>query len=150
MSTWATVFLGIIAMATLVTAILQVVLLVAGWQLVRRITTFVEDLDREIRPIIGHVNAIARDASRVASLAAAQVERADQLLNNAVIRIEDLLSHMQSLVISTLREGWENPETGETESLMNAPTLFQAAQRVGPVRDQAAVDQGRHRVDLRH
>ena len=105
MSTWATVFLGIIAMATLVTAILQVVLLVAGWQLVRRITTFVEDLDREIRPILGHVNAIARDASRVASLAAAQVERADQLLNNAVIRIEDLLSHMQSLVISTLREG---------------------------------------------
>jgi len=104
-STWATVFLGIIAMATLVTAILQVVLLVAGWQLVRRITTFVEDLDREIRPILGHVNAIARDASRVASLAAAQVERADQLLNNAVIRIEDLLSHMQSLVISTLREG---------------------------------------------
>ena len=52
-----------------------------------------------------YVNAIARDASRVASLAAAQVERADQLLNNAVIRIEDLLSHMQSLVISTLREG---------------------------------------------
>ena len=105
MSTWATVFLGIIAMATLVTAVLQVVLLVAGWQLVRRITTFVEDLDREIRPIIGHVNSIARDASRVASLAAAQVERADQVLNNAVIRIEDLLSHMQSLVISTLREG---------------------------------------------
>src|SRR5580704_7984697 len=34
-------------------------------------------------------------------------------------------------VISMLREGWENPNTGETETLMNAPTLFQAAQRVG-------------------
>jgi putative proteasome-type protease len=30
-----------------------------------------------------------------------------------------------------LREGWENPNTGETETLINAPTLFQAAQRVG-------------------
>src|SRR5262245_52543329 len=40
------------------------------------------------------------------------------------------LSISQS-VISILREGWENPDTGETETLMNAPTLFQAAQRIG-------------------
>jgi putative proteasome-type protease len=40
------------------------------------------------------------------------------------------LSISQS-VVSMLREGWENPETGETETLMTAPTLFQAAQRVG-------------------
>src|SRR5215213_517386 len=40
------------------------------------------------------------------------------------------LSISQS-VLSMLREGWENPETGETETLMNAPTMFQAAQRVG-------------------
>jgi putative proteasome-type protease len=30
-----------------------------------------------------------------------------------------------------LMEGIENPETGETETLMDAPTMFQAAQRVG-------------------
>jgi hypothetical protein len=104
-STWATVFLGIIAMATLVTAILQVVLLVAGWQLVRRITTFVEDIERDVRPILGHVNAIARDASRVASLAAAQVERADQLLTTAVVRIEELLANLSTVVVKTMREG---------------------------------------------
>ena len=40
------------------------------------------------------------------------------------------LSISQS-VISMLREGWENPETGEIETLMNSPTMFQAAQRVG-------------------
>ncbi len=34
-------------------------------------------------------------------------------------------------VISTLTEGIENPETGEVETLMNAPTMFQAAQRIG-------------------
>jgi putative proteasome-type protease len=34
-------------------------------------------------------------------------------------------------VISTLNEGVENPETGEIETLMNAPTMFQAAQRIG-------------------
>src|SRR4029077_19102803 len=34
---------------------------------------------------------------------------------------------------STLTEGYDNPETGERETLMNAPTLFQAARRVGHV-----------------
>jgi putative proteasome-type protease len=40
------------------------------------------------------------------------------------------LSLSQS-VRSTLIEGVENPETGERETLMNAPTMFQAAQRIG-------------------
>src|SRR5664279_4803458 len=34
-------------------------------------------------------------------------------------------------VLSTLTEGVEDPETGELETLMNAPTMFQAAQRIG-------------------
>ncbi len=34
-------------------------------------------------------------------------------------------------VLSILREGLENPATGERETLMNAPTMFQAAQRIG-------------------
>jgi len=104
-STWATVFLGVIAMATLVTAILQVVLLVAGWQLVRRVTKFVEDIERDVRPILGNLNSITRDASRVASLAVAQVERADQLLSNAVVKIEDLLANLSTVVVKTMREG---------------------------------------------
>jgi putative proteasome-type protease len=40
------------------------------------------------------------------------------------------LSLSQS-VRATLTEGVENPETGEVETLMNAPTMFQAAQRIG-------------------
>ncbi|MBN9599986.1 MAG: proteasome-type protease [Afipia sp.] len=34
-------------------------------------------------------------------------------------------------VLSVLAEGLENAATGERETLMNAPTLFQAAQRIG-------------------
>jgi putative proteasome-type protease len=34
-------------------------------------------------------------------------------------------------VLSTLTEGLEDPNTGEIETLMNAPTMFQAAQRIG-------------------
>ena len=42
------------------------------------------------------------------------------------------LSISQS-VVSILLEGYDNPDTGERETLMNAPTMFQAAQRVGYV-----------------
>jgi putative proteasome-type protease len=34
-------------------------------------------------------------------------------------------------VLSILREGLENPATGALETLLNAPTMFQAAQRIG-------------------
>ncbi len=40
------------------------------------------------------------------------------------------LSLSQS-VLSTINEGVENPATGEVETLLNAPTMFQAAQRIG-------------------
>jgi putative proteasome-type protease len=40
------------------------------------------------------------------------------------------LSISQS-VVSTVTEGIENPETKELETLFNAPTMFQAAQRMG-------------------
>jgi hypothetical protein len=99
------VFLGVIAAATLVTAVLQVVLLIAGVSLVRRISRFVDFVEIEVKPIIGHIDAIARDASRAASLALAQVERADQLLSDTILRFEQTLSTVQSLIVGALREG---------------------------------------------
>jgi putative proteasome-type protease len=38
---------------------------------------------------------------------------------------------LSQTVRSMLTEGMENPETGELETLMNAPTMFKAAQRIG-------------------
>ena len=40
---------------------------------------------------------------------------------------------LSQTVRSTLTEGVENPETGEIETLLNSPTMFQAAQRIGRV-----------------
>lgn len=105
MNIWATVFLGVIAAATLMTAVLQVVLLVAGVSLVRRISRFVDFVETEVKPIIGHIDAIARDASRAASLALAQVERADQLLSDTIQRFEQTLTTVQALIVGALREG---------------------------------------------
>ena len=135
MSTWATVFLGIIAMATLVTAILQVVLLVAAAQLVRRVGRFIDIIEEDVRPIIASVSSIARDASRVASLAAAQVERADQALSSTVHRVEELLAHVQSLVATTLRDG--NTLMMGIRAVMAAIRAFQGRRRRRAEDDEA-------------
>ena len=127
MSTWATVFLGVIAIATLLTAILQVVVLLAAAQLVRRLGRFVDIIEQDVRPIIANVASIARDASRVASMAAAQVERADQMLSNTVHRLEELLAHIQTLVANTLREG--NALMMGVRAVMAAIRAFQGRRR---------------------
>src|SRR5512139_467813 len=40
---------------------------------------------------------------------------------------------LSQTVRSTLIEGVDNPETGERETLLNSPTMFQAAQRIGRI-----------------
>jgi putative proteasome-type protease len=52
------------------------------------------------------------------------------------------LSVSQS-VVSTLNEGLENPHTGEIETLLNTPTMFQAAQLIGRAIRQVHVREGR-------
>ena len=105
MSDWAELFLGVIAAATLVTAITHVGVLVAAGLLARRIRRLTDKIDRELTPIFEHVNAIGRDASRAASLAAAQVERADRLFADVVQRVEGVMNTVQSAVGGTAREG---------------------------------------------
>jgi len=101
----AELFLGIIAVATLATAIVQVGVLVAAGLVARRLQRVVETTERELKPLLEHLNAIGRDASRAASLATAQVERADRLFADLAMRIEQSLALIQSVVTGPVREG---------------------------------------------
>jgi hypothetical protein len=99
------IFLGIIAVATVALALVQIgVILVAGLA-VRRATKLIATIEEEIRPIFGHVNAIARDASRAAALATAQVERADQLFADLAVRVERAMNDVQASIGRPAREG---------------------------------------------
>jgi hypothetical protein len=104
-NTWANVFLGIIAVATLAIAIVQIGVVVAAGRLARRIDTLAEQLERDVKPLFGHLDAIGRDVSRAAALATAQVERADQLFADVALRIEQGLNNVQSTLGAPAREG---------------------------------------------
>jgi hypothetical protein len=104
-SGWATIFLGVIAAASLATAFVQIAVIVVAGRLARRMMERVDRLEREMTPIVGHLNAMARDAARAASLATAQVERIDRLFEDAVKRLEDALRDVQSVIAGPIRQG---------------------------------------------
>lgn len=104
MSGWSEVFLGIIAVATLATALVQIGVLVAAGLLAKRLARLTDQVERELGPLMASVNAIGKDAARAASLATAQVERVDRLFGDAAIRLDHTLVTIQNAVAAPARE----------------------------------------------
>jgi len=104
-SVWGEVFLGIIAVTSLVTAIAQVSVFIAAGKLVKRLMRLTDRVDQELTPLFGHVNAIAKDAAHATALARGQVERADRLVNDILQRVEQLVSIVQGLLSGPIRDG---------------------------------------------
>jgi hypothetical protein len=102
---WNDVFLGVIAVATLAIAVAQIAVIVVAGRAARRVAQLAEQFERDIKPLFGHLNAIGSDAARAAALAAAQVERADELFTDLAVRVEETLSTVQHTVIGPVREG---------------------------------------------
>ena len=104
MSGRAELFLAIIAFATLATAVVQIGVLVAAGLMARRLLQLTERVEREMKPVFGHLDAIGRDAARATSLAAQQVERADRLLGDVANRVEETMGAVQKAVNAPARE----------------------------------------------
>jgi hypothetical protein len=102
---WAEVFLGVIALATLTMAAIQVGLIVYGWTVARRIDRVLGQVEREMKPLADSLNAIARDAAHMSSLASGQVERIDRLVTDLTGRIEHTATTVQDAILKPLREG---------------------------------------------
>ena len=95
MSGWTDVFLGIIAVTTLVTAVLQVGLLFAAGKVMASLARLTVRIEEEVRPLAAHLDSIGRDAARASSLAVAQVERADALFTDVAARIVSTMDIVQ-------------------------------------------------------
>jgi hypothetical protein len=102
---WRDVFLGVIAVATLAIAAAQIWVIIAAGMMARRVGRIVDQLERDVKPLFGHLNAIGNDASRAVALATAQVERADKLFGDLTVRIDETLNMVQSSIVAPAREG---------------------------------------------
>src|SRR3954468_3021706 len=99
------VFLGIIALATLVMAMVQVGFILYGWTLARRVSRLMDQLERDVKPVLDSVASVARDAARASALAVAQVERVDRLITDVTERIEQTATTFERAITAPLREG---------------------------------------------
>jgi hypothetical protein len=99
------VFLGVIALATLAMAIVQVGVLVAASRLSRRVDHLVDQVEHELKPALGHLNTIGRDVSRAVTVGTTQIERIDRLFVDLAKRLDETLGTIQAGVVAPVREG---------------------------------------------
>jgi hypothetical protein len=102
---WTPVFLGTIALAVLVMAIVQVGAIIYGARLAQRVDRLADAVEREVQPLFANLNRVGAEAARATTLAALQVERADRLLTDVGQRVEKTASLVQHAVVAPAREG---------------------------------------------
>ena len=100
-----TVFLGLIAVSTVVMAVVQIGVVVYVARLSKRIDGLSTQIEREIGPLAERLKAVADNLQRATSLASVQVERVDRLFSGAVRRADATMSLVQGAVVGPLREG---------------------------------------------
>lgn len=98
-------FLGVIALATLVMALIQVGAIIAILRVARQAQQTMTDLHRDVRPLIEKATAVAEEASRTATLATIQAQKVDRLLTDLSGRIEQTAAIVQDAIITPAREG---------------------------------------------
>lgn len=98
-------FLGVIAAATALMAIMQVVAFVALGRVAKQVRDVIGTLQQDIRPLIARANAIADDASKTAALAAVQAQKIDRLVTELTQRVDDTSAIVQQAIITPAREG---------------------------------------------
>jgi hypothetical protein len=100
------VFLGVIAVSTLATAIVQVAIVVIAARAARRAGERLSQLEESIRPIVANVQRISEDAARATASATAQVERAERLMDDVARRVDETMSEVQNTILGPARSGW--------------------------------------------
>jgi hypothetical protein len=98
-------FLGIIALAVVVMAAIQVAAILAGIRLAKRVDALATQLDQEIKPLVANLTAMSAEAARAALVAAAQADRIDRVFGEMLARVDQTLAAAQAFVTGPARQG---------------------------------------------
>jgi hypothetical protein len=102
---WSDVFLGVIAGATLIMALIQVGAIIAALRLARQAQQIMSSVQQEVRPLVAKAQALADEASRTVALATAQAQKVDRLVTDLSRRVEETASVVQEAIVTPAREG---------------------------------------------
>lgn len=99
------VFLGVIAGATLVMALIQIGAIIAVLRIARHAQDVLAAVQRDVKPLLARAGEIADEASRTAALATAQAEKVDRLVTDLTRRVDETSVLMQQAIVTPAREG---------------------------------------------
>jgi hypothetical protein len=102
---WQVVFLGIMAVALVVMAAMQLVMALALLRASREVAGAVRQIQRDIGPLIDKATRMTDDAARVTALTLAQLERIDQLAASLATRVEATVGIVQDAIAQPLKQG---------------------------------------------
>ena len=112
MNEWSGLFLGIIAGATLVMALIQVGAVIAVLKVARQAQESLAVVQRDVRPLLADVKPIvararevADEASRTMTLATAQAHKVDQMVSVLTERVDQTSALVQQAIVTPAREG---------------------------------------------
>jgi type II secretory pathway component PulJ len=98
-------FLGIIAVATLVMALIQVGALVFAARLASQVQQLMTTVQKDLRPLITRANGLVDEASKTAALATAQAQKIDALVTDLTRRVDETSQVIQEAIVTPAREG---------------------------------------------
>jgi hypothetical protein len=102
---WSQVFLGVIAVATALMAIVQIGAIVVLARVAGQVQSIVAAIQTDIRPLIARANTIAEEASKTAILATAQAQKIDRLVTDLTRRVDETSTVIQQAILTPAREG---------------------------------------------
>ena len=105
MINWPLIFLGVIAISTLVMALIQVGAIVAALKAVGEAQKMIATVQQDVRPLIAKVSALADEAGRTAKLATLQAEKVDRLVTDLTRRLDETAVVVQQAITTPAREG---------------------------------------------
>lgn len=100
------VWLAVMAISLATMAAIQIGLILVGLKVARQMNATVEELRREVKPLVDKLHRVADDASRATTLAVAQVERVDALLSTTATRVDEAVGILSNAVGGPIRQGY--------------------------------------------
>lgn len=105
MTDWAAIFLGVIAASTLVMALIQIGMVIAGLVVMKKVNTLTQRVEREIEPVAAYVNSIVHQVQEGVAAATERVHRFEDSLVRIAGRVDQTVGTVQAGLMTPAREG---------------------------------------------
>jgi hypothetical protein len=85
---WGMLLLGLIALGSLIQALVIIGIALGGLRVARRVQDMQENVDRELRPALESLTRVAHNASDVAVVVSAQARRVEEMVGLTMERLD--------------------------------------------------------------